>query len=127
MKNTSPKYVYEIHQGCRYWSDVPNKCDDDDSEDSDDNADDQDEYDDGNDDSEDSDDDGDDHDEYEGQAVNGAIRAVGALKFPLRVWTRPRFSTHIRHFSYPLQDDDDDKGDIDCDEEEKNQGEPTTR
>ena len=120
-KNTSPKYVLhnvhnvdEIHQGCQYRSDFLNKCDDDDSEDSDDDGDDQDEYDDGNDDSEDSDDDGDDHDEYEGQAVNGAIRAVGALKFPLRVWTRPRFSTHIRHFlrrQNPLQHDGDDKDD----------------
>ena len=94
-KGTSPKYVDEIQQGCRYRSDVPNNCDDDDSEDSEDN--------------------GDDQDEYEGQAVNGAIRAVGALKFPLRVWTRPLFSTHIRHFlcrqNYHLQDDGDDYDD----------------
>ena len=48
--------------------------------------------------------------------MNRAIRAVGALKFPLRVWTRPRFSTHIRHFlrrQNLLQDDGDDGDDGD--------------
>ena len=46
--------------------------------------------------------------------MNGAIRAVGALKLPLRVWTRPRFSTHIRHFlrrQNLLQDGGDDGDD----------------